>query len=261
MIAAAVLCSAAFALTGCGNGENKGGAGDTSFAGTYHMTSTPLFLTMDATDPNAVAITIPSTGEGVEPTSMTYASINQMLSGLVLTADMGGEGDFTFGVDGSVSVTFTEAQTGTTVVFPSDAMGIPASAFTYSISGDNIVFKMGSEMMDMILDVQNSPDVAAVVKPMLAKLSGGILAYSQTDNSATVTLKYERTADGLELYADKAAIAATWTGAQGVLADISALVGQSSPEVATLLAAILPQINTVLDGYQALEIGFRLTQN
>ena len=248
-ILAVSAMAAALALTGCDKKNGTTTGGDTTFAGEYRMEAKPLY----SKDPNATAIEM----EGM---NMTYAQIIAALFSLTQSADLGGTSDITFQPDGSMVIVFDDPEDGTVTLLPNEAEGIPADAITYALNGSTVIFTLSSETIDNMLDAATDPQEAAAIKQLLAGFNKGIFTYSAADNTAKVTFKYKLTETELTLYIDKGMISETWSAGKAIMNGILALVGEDNPEIAAILTAVIPQVDTMLEGFNKIEVGAKMTR-
>ncbi|MFR7708293.1 MAG: hypothetical protein ACLUZZ_04190 [Alistipes inops] len=251
-ILAVSAMAAALALTGCDKKNGTTTGGDTTFAGEYAWRPNPSAPKW-AKDPNATAIEM----EGM---NMTYAQIIAALFSLTQSADLGGTSDITFQPDGSMVIVFDDPEDGTVTLLPNEAEGIPADAITYALNGSNVIFTLSSETIDNMLDAATDPQEAAAIKQLLAGFNKGIFTYSAADNTAKVTFKYKLTENELTLYIDKGMISETWSAGKAIMNGILALVGEDNPEIAAILTAVIPQVDTMLEGFNKIEVGAKMTR-
>ena len=149
---------------------------------------------------------------------------------------------------------------GTVTLLPNEAEGIPADAITYALNGSNVIFTLSSETIDNMLDAATDPQEAAAIKQLLAGFNKGIFTYSAADNTAKVTFKYKLTETELTLYIDKGMISETWSAGKAIMNGILALVGEDNPEIAAILTAVIPQVDTMLEGFNKIEVGAKMTR-
>lgn len=252
ILALAALAAAA-ALTGCDKKSGTTTEGDATFTGTYRMETKPFYSDMEAKDPSATAIE----AEGL---NMTYAQVIAAVFGLVQSAETGDQADITFGEDGSLTIVTNDPAAGSETVFPDAEAGMPASAIRYAVSGDRAVFTLSSDAMDNMLDTESDPQQAAAIKQLLARFDKGVFVYSAADNSAKVTFKYTLEGKTLTLYIDKGMLSETWSAGKEATDDIIAMVGQSDPATAAILTAVFPQVDAMLEGFNKIEAGARMTK-
>ena len=100
----------------------------------------------------------------------------------------------------------------------------------------------------------------AAIKQLLAGFNKGIFTYSAADNTAKVTFKYKLTETELTLYIDKGMISETWSAGKAIMNGILALVGEDNPEIAAILTAVIPQVDTMLEGFNKIEVGAKMTR-
>lgn len=256
-ILTAALLTGSLLSAGCEKKEadNGGGGDENTFAGTYSMSAKPLYSDMNAADPTATAIEM----EGM---NMTYAEVitvayavipNQTLSDFPM--------EITFNADGTMKIV-EKTPTGDDTLFPDEQDGISSKDMTYAINGNNLVLSLSSAAIDdMIDDETKGPEFTAAVKSILAKFTKGIVVYSAADNTAEVNLRYVLTGKELSIYIDQSLLQETWSVAQGAMEEISALVGQSNPDLLPLLSAVLPQVGKMLDtGFTKIEVGAHLAK-
>ena len=105
-----------------------------------------------------------------------------------------------------------------------------------------------------------SDDDATAIKQLLAGFNKGIFTYSAADNTAKVTFKYKLTENELTLYIDKGMISETWSAGKAIMNGILALVGEDNPEIAAILTAVIPQVDTMLEGFNKIEVGAKMTR-
>ena len=252
-ILAVSAMAAALALTGCDKKNGTTTGGDTTFAGEYRMEAKPLYSEMEAKDPNATAIEM----EGM---NMTYAQIIAALFSLTQSADLGGTSDITFQPDGSMVIVFDDPEDGTVTLLPNEAEGIPADAITYALNGSNVIFTLSSATIDNMLAAATDPQEAAAITQVLAGFNKDIFTYTAADTTAKVTFKNKLTENELTLYIDKGMISETWSAGKAIMNGILALVGEDNPEIAAILTAVIPQVDTMLEGFNKIEVGAKMTR-
>lgn len=157
-------------------------------------------------------------------------------------------------------IVFDDPEDGTVTLLPNEAEGIPADAITYALNGSNVIFTLSSETIDNMLDAATDPQEAAAIKQLLAGFNKGIFTYSAADNTAKVTFKYKLTETELTLYIDKGMISETWSAGKAIMNGILALVGEDNPEIAAILTAVIPQVDTMLEGFNKIEVGAKMTR-
>ncbi len=227
---AVAAMTATMHLAGCDKKPADMPAGDTLFAGTYRMEAKPLYSDMQAKDPEATALT----ADGMD---ITFAQVIAAAYAMTSTTDMGGTSEITFGPDGSIVIVFDD---------PEEA----ADAITYALSGDRAVFTLSSETIDNLLDAEEDPQTAAATKEILTKFTQGIFTYSAADNTAKITFKYRLADKELALYLDKGMIVETWRTNKDAMNAIAAF----------LLTQLAPQMDAMLEGFDKIEAGARMTR-
>jgi hypothetical protein len=250
---AVAAMTATMHLAGCDKKPADMPAGDTLFAGTYRMEAKPLYSDMQAKDPEATALT----ADGMD---ITFAQVIAAAYAMTSTTDMGGTSEITFGPDGSIVIVFDDPEEGTVPILPDEAEGVAADAITYALSGDRAVFTLSSETIDNLLDAEEDPQTAAATKEILTKFTQGIFTYSAADNTAKITFKYRLADKELALYLDKGMIVETWRTNKDAMNAIAAFLGEGNPEVAALLTQLAPQMDAMLEGFDKIEAGARMTR-
>ena len=52
----------------------------------------------------------------------------------------------------------------------------------------------------------------------------------------------------------------TWSAGKAIMNGILALVGEDNPEIAAILTAVIPQVDTMLEGFNKIEVGAKMTR-
>lgn len=280
--------AAAVILTGCDKTEG-GGKGENVFAGEYTISATPLYSVMEAKDPAAVALTIPSLTEPVsmnyaqitglafgylpsvtsaaltipaeaEPMNMTYAQITALAYGYLPSVEVADDNFYvTFNADGTIKLT-AEGENGLETIFPDIEDGFRADDITYSVNGDNLSILLSSNFLNVNFGFEDDPQGTAAMKAILANFNKGLVVYSAANNTARINFKYSISGKELKLFADKGLITDTWGCAKTLIDLILPALKEAEPEIGALIGAIVPQINPLFEGFNTIEIGAKATK-
>lgn len=252
---AVVVTAVAMLFASCEKNKGTGNGGDNIFAGTYHMPSKPCYSDMQAKDPSAMAIELELNETEVK---LTYMQLIAAVFSMVSTADTGADSEVTFNADGTVKIVVNYPE-GPETVLPDESEGIPADGITYALDGNDIVFTLGSSIMDIMIDMEQDPEYVAAIKQILSKFNKGIFIYSSSENTAKITSRYKLSGRELTFYIDKALVTETWSAGKGAVDEIAKMVGEVDPATAAVITSIVPKVDAMLDGFTKLEAGVKLT--
>lgn len=234
-------------MTGCKDGKPD----PNEFTGEYTLSEKPLYSSMTATDPNAVAFKM----EGDQPMQLTYAEVIAAAYGYLPTVKVG-ETKVTFGKDGSLRV--IRMNDGNALqVFPKPEDGLMSSFMTYSLESDNLILNITSEMINYLLKgVGEESDI----KDMLDGFNKGVLVYNAESNSISVNLKYRKTNNDLYIYIDKVLLGDTWECVEPLAGIIIAMMEEADPGSTKMAPAIVLQLTDALTGFTKIEAGAMMTK-
>lgn len=253
----ALLAAVALVATGCEKQPKT--PADDSLNGTYTMSTTPMYGTATATNPDATAIELTDDETG-ETSALTYRQIIGLMETLLPSEQMlDNEAEITL-ANGSIEIKDLDPE-GTDVIFPDPEDGLSASMITYTASDSNLSFLVDVDAIDAML-AKDDPfgQSGERLHNVLKIFTKGLAVYSEADNTLTVTLRYKLNGNTLSVYADKALVVDTWACISPELDEVLLLLEQLDPATYALVSAILPQIDPMLAGFSSLEVGLRMVK-
>ena len=252
----ALSLATAVALFATGCEKNSGSDSNPTLNGTYTVSTTPLYGTATATDPDATALTFEDENG---TTTLTFRQITGMLESLLPNvAIMDYEAQITFD-NGAVTIT-TGSDNGSVTVFPQPESGLTSDMVAYTASKSDIYFVIDVAAIEALLFDKLSEEMQAQLNAALATLTQGALVYSSEEETLTVHLHYRLSGNTLSFYVDKPLLSETWVVLAPALESILPYLKAYDPTKVGMLEAIMPQINPLLAGLSSLEVGIRMTK-
>ncbi len=240
-------------MTACDKGGDEP-VNDPNFAGTYVTTETPLFVTLEAKDPQANALCLQEpTKDFPEGTYLTYEQLSTLTSYILPSMELP-QLTLEFNDNSAFGLTVLDPETGEQKIL--DATVQPALA-TWAANNGRLVITLTSNYINGLMCASElTPEETAQIKGMLAAFKAGVAVYDPATGNGKVNLRYELNGNGLKIYADKDGVAATWSCAEPIVTELLKNPDLGLDEASLqLLNLILPQVDQMFEGLTKMEAG------
>ncbi len=245
-------------MTACDKGGDEP-VNDPNFAETYVTTETPLFVTLEAKNPQANALCIQEPTEELEGIYWTYEQISTLASAILPSMEIIPQLTLEFNANSAFGLTVLDPETGEQKIL--DATVQPALA-TWAANNGRLVITLTSNYINGLMGASKlTPEETAQIKGMLAAFKAGVAVYDPATGNGKVNLRYELNGNGLKIYADKDGVDATWNCAEPIVTELLKNPDLGLDEASLqLLNQILPQVGPMFDGLTKMEAGLNTAQ-